>query len=190
MEVFKTITEFPDYEVSNFGRIKTRARKIRYTHAQTGKELFRQSQSRFLKVQYNGRTGYKFCQLYKAKKMHNKSIHRLVAIEFVGNPYGLDYVNHIDGNKHNNVFSNLEWCTNEYNHAHATATGLKARGSEIGSSKLTENSAHAVKWFLREGYTHVEIAEAFKLSVGAVSNIARGLAWSHVALCGKELEFK
>jgi len=137
MEIFKTIESFPDYEVSNFGRIRTKSRDIRYTHAVTKKEHFRKSEHRFLKVQFNNRTGYKFCQLYLNKKMFNKTIHRLVAIAFVPNPNNLPVVNHKDGIKHNVVAENLEWGTDEYNHQHATETGLKAKGEKIGSSKLS-----------------------------------------------------
>lgn len=50
--------------------------------------------------------------------------HRLVATLFLPNPDGLPEVNHIDGNKRNNVWRNLEWCTRLHNVTHAVATGL------------------------------------------------------------------
>src|SRR5690606_5778138 len=108
-EIFKTIPEFPDYEVSNFGRVKTKSRQLRYIHAVTKKEHFRTSEERFLKVHFNDLTGYKFVQLYKDKKMYNRVIHRLVAETFIDNPLLFPVVNHKDGNKHNNVTDNLEW---------------------------------------------------------------------------------
>ena len=55
--------------------------------------------------------------------MYNKPIHQLVANAFLDKLPHHEVVNHKDGNKHNNVVDNLEWCTNAYNHKHATETG-------------------------------------------------------------------
>ena len=54
-------------------------------------------------------------------------VHTLVAETFVHNPdpENKKYVNHIDGNKHNNSASNLEWVTARENQEHAYRTGLK-----------------------------------------------------------------
>lgn len=53
------------------------------------------------------------------------SIHRLVALHFLPNPYQHPQVNHKDGNKTNNHVSNLEWCSAEQNAQHALSTGLR-----------------------------------------------------------------
>ena len=189
-EIFKTIPSFTDYEISNFGRVKTKSRQIRYVHAKTKKELFRQSECRFLKEHFNGLTGYKFCQLYKNKKMYNKTIHSLVAETFLVKEILKDTVNHIDGNKHNNCVENLEWCTNEYNHEHATKNGLKAKGSGVSTSKLNENSVHAIKYFLKKGLTHQEISIAFNISRVTITLISQGKNWKHVSLTNEELTLK
>lgn len=52
-------------------------------------------------------------------------VHRLVAMAFIPNPDNLPEVNHKDGNKHNNHFTNLEWCTASNNKQHAHDTGLR-----------------------------------------------------------------
>ena len=53
-------------------------------------------------------------------------VHRLVALQFVDNPDPLHkrHVNHVDGDKNNNHYSNLEWVTVYENNLHARITGL------------------------------------------------------------------
>jgi hypothetical protein len=52
-------------------------------------------------------------------------LHRLVSLAFYGEPVGLrNQVNHKDGNKQNNHYTNLEWCTSEENMRHAWDEGL------------------------------------------------------------------
>jgi hypothetical protein len=190
MEKFKEIPSFPDYLVSNYGRVKTKARKVRYTHAVTKEEHFRLTNERFLKMHYNNLTGYKFYQLYSDKKMYNRPIHSLVAEAFLPDKMQGYVVNHKDGNKHNNIVENLEWCSNEYNHEHATSTGLKAKGEEIGNSKLNDRAVHAIKWFLRAGVSHTELSKAFKVDRTTITLISLNQIWKHIALTGEELQIK
>lgn len=54
------------------------------------------------------------------------SIHSLVALHFIPNPYRYTQVNHKNGDKSCNNKDNLEWCTAKQNIAHAFKTGLRS----------------------------------------------------------------
>lgn len=71
-------------------------------------------------------SGYNSLVVHNRGVSKNVRIHRLVAIYFVNNPepQRLDVVNHKDGNKLNNHYSNLEWVTKRGNSEHAVLNKL------------------------------------------------------------------
>ncbi len=52
-------------------------------------------------------------------------LHKVLAEAFLPNPENKTYINHINGNKHDNRLENLEWCTSSENQIHAYKMGLK-----------------------------------------------------------------
>lgn len=78
-----------------------------------------------IKLQSNSR-GYYCNRLYDDKsKARGHTIHRLVATAFIPNPDNLPCINHLDGDKKNNMVDNLEWCSYSRNNQHAYDLGLK-----------------------------------------------------------------
>jgi len=53
--------------------------------------------------------GSHYITLSKSKNKSNKYVHNLVATYFIDNPNKFKCVRHIDGNKDNNDYTNLEW---------------------------------------------------------------------------------
>lgn len=90
-----------------------------YTLYENG-EVYSGKSDKLIKPRTNP-NGYLFVTL-DGKQL---SIHRLVALHFLPNPYGYPQVNHIDGDKTNNHINNLEWCTSIQNNNHALETGLR-----------------------------------------------------------------
>lgn len=78
---------------------------------------------RWLKGGYN--KGYHFYSLYFKGKQYVLYTHRAVAEYFVPNPNNLPVVHHIDGNKTNNFYLNLEWVSTQ---EHNTITASKQKG--------------------------------------------------------------
>lgn len=81
--------------------------------------------------------GYLSTTLTKEGKGKNIQVHRLVALTFIENPENKSLVNHKDGNKINNLKSNLEWATYSENTKHAFKIGLVGRS---GTAKKVMNS--------------------------------------------------
>lgn len=135
LEVWKDIEEYPNYQVSNLGNVKS---KERYTKAKDNQLV--QRKEKLLK-QLVDTKGYHYVRLYNDKGFKNIKVHRLVANAFVEKVKDKDCINHIDGNKSNNQSSNLEWCTIAENNKHSVETGLvdlelrKSNMSKLGKSK-------------------------------------------------------
>ena len=105
-EIWRVISEFPNYEVSNLGRV----RRVWKNHAS-------------MKQTALSKVGYEMVHLSHEGTNKHRAIHRLVAIAFIDNPDNLPEVNHIDGNKLNNSVDNLEWCSRSQNMKHAYSIG-------------------------------------------------------------------
>ena len=115
MEQWKVITEHPYYEVSNYGRIKKiKTGNIIRGHKREGYVHFN--------TNHNG-IRLKIC------------VHRLVAKYFINNPNPIEYdcINHIDCDRSNNHYANLEWCTKQMNTDHAVNLGRIPRKPVINT---------------------------------------------------------
>ena len=71
-----------------------------------------------------GRGGYRYVVLWKHGKETHISVHRLVATIFVPNPNNYPVVMHLDNNKLNCHYSNLQWGTFLNNVQQAAQDGL------------------------------------------------------------------
>ena len=118
-EVWKDVKGFEEYlMVSNLGRV---LRKERIVKTSTGERKLPESMA----SQSADKNGYLLTSLSYNGKRKTFKVHRLVAIAFCDGYSELrNEVNHKDGNKSNNVYSNLEWSTRLENVHHAIEEGL------------------------------------------------------------------
>lgn len=120
-EIWKDIQDYPNYQISNYGRVKSKER-ITNVGIKNVKQVKREEKIlKPLKIT----KGYLGIRLYNKTNIKTFKIHRLVAIYFISNPNNYEQVNHIDGNKLNNKVDNLEWCTCSENMKHSYKIGLR-----------------------------------------------------------------
>lgn len=162
---WKEIKDFPGYEISDQGEVKS----TRYWGQ------FRRKSKDGTLVLRTDKSGYKYVNLYKKGHMYSVKVHRLVAVAFVPNPNNLPVVNHIDEDKGNNKSSNLEWCTQRHNMNHKdiqVRAHSKQKKAIIASDadgnlsyydSLTSAALHMV---------HLGKAKAFKSALSNISNAA------------------
>lgn len=158
----------PNYEVSNLGRVR-RSAPGRKTYV--GRVLNQVT----LKIGY-----YAVAPVINGK---NKTtyVHELVADAFIGKrPEGAS-VNHKDGVKTNNVFTNLEYTTHAGNMRHAAQTGLLKRGEDHGGSKLTEIEVVNLRADRTLGISFSKLAAKYGVSIATAFNVVNKKLWSHVA---------
>ncbi len=120
------------------------------------------------KRSFPDKKGYMRVQVYSAttSKPYTFKVHRLVAQHYIPNPNDLPQINHLDGNKTNNHVSNLEWCTNEQNQAHALANGL-ATGRFIERQDIAP-LLPKIAGALIDGYTIRQIAIRLNAGDGTI----------------------
>lgn len=106
----------------------------------------------------------------------------LVACTFIGLP-PIDMIdptiNHIDSNKINNHYSNLEWMERGENSSIRLHTG---KGTENHEAKLNEDDVAKICDLLIDGkYNMEEIANIFNVHKSTISNIKRHKNWNYIS---------
>lgn len=125
--------------------------------------------------------GYHKVNLNKEKYKREYSIHRLVAMTYIDNPYNKPQVNHIDGNKSNNNINNLEWCTASENIIHAVKTGLRDKAHENARILNQKLVLHITTGIF---YDSLKIAcNTLNLNYGSIRNYINNPKRKQIDLC-------
>ena len=118
MEIWKEIKGYEGYyEVSNLGNVRS---LDRYVCRSDGVMQLRKGR---IKAQTPSPDGYMTVSLNKDGINRKERVHRLVAEEFVDGFFEGSVIDHLDGDRTNNRFDNLEWVTQTENVKRSIAIG-------------------------------------------------------------------
>jgi hypothetical protein len=121
---------------------------------------------RFLKP-YNVGKGY------LSVKIENKNVyvHKIVAECFLGQRPNDFTVNHKDGNKANNHFSNLEYISKEDNYKHALNNNLKRN---VFKTFTPEELSDMAEFYCNTNHSMKEICSWFGFDRGVLNRVLNG----------------
>lgn len=160
-EEWRPIDGFPDYDVSNLGRVRSRARGRR---------------QRVLSAKPNN-MGYPQVSLCRPGEYKKRLVHHLVLEAFVG-PRPLKHEGaHGDGDRANNDLRNLRWATSAENSADMIRHGTSQAGERNWNAKLTSEQADYVR---RSQKSSPSLAIELGVRKQAIINIRSGNSWKHL----------
>lgn len=118
-----------------------------------------------------GKLGYPRVMLYRDGKQVTMLIHHAVALHFIGmRPVGL-VVDHIDGTRDNNHYSNLRYIT----HSENIRKGYDGkRGQNNPSAKYSDNVVDQIRNRRLAGERGCDLAREFGVSQQTVCDIVKG----------------
>lgn len=171
IEEWRTVTDFPNYEISNLCRL-------------------RNSRGKILRPVYDPSCRYvRYCMRYNGKQL-TKNAHRVMWRAFHGEIASGYVLNHKDGNRQNNAMTNLEVVTHKENSQHAVAMGLVKMGDQHHArisakrgdprpARLTPERVKAIMdEFSAVDVVFTQIAAKHGVSRETVARIFKGKTWS------------
>ncbi|MBU0493901.1 MAG: NUMOD4 motif-containing HNH endonuclease [Chloroflexi bacterium] len=161
-ESWRPIPEFPGYEVSDRGRVRS------YLVQGRREWHIANTPQRVLSSGSHGTKCYPMVMLRKDGKTHGHRIHRLVMLAFVGPcPEGME-ICHNDGNRRNNHLKNMRYDTHQNNVIDCIVHGTSV-------AKLADQQVAAMREARRSGALLHHLSELYGVSLSSVSRIVRGI---------------
>ena len=148
------------YQVSSLGRVRRIRARRNYRAGHILKPKVDVYGYRQVRLQHNGR-------------QWPVTIHKLVAITFLGSPLDGQQVNHKNGDKADNRASNLEWTTHRQNMGHFhRRLGSWKRDT---SPKLDGERAEQIRALYATGnYTYKQLAKRYGVTWCSIGRVIRG----------------
>ena len=175
-EEWRQIAEFPNYSVSNLGRIRRDA-----PPPKKGGSIC--IPGKILKLQIVN--GYPRAYLFNDKFRKNPAgrfVHRLAALAFLGPPPTPQHdAAHEDGNPANPRLANISWKTKKENQSDRYRHGTHCSGERNKSAKLNETQVTEIRNARSSGALLEDLGREYGCTKENISCICSRKTWSHVA---------
>jgi hypothetical protein len=173
VEIWKDIENFPNYQISSLGRVRSLDRIIERSDG-----TIANLKERILKT-FPLPAGYIYVDLKKNKKNIKQYIHRLVCEAFYPEYKGCGLeINHINGIRNDNRLENLEWINHTDNVRHSIyVLNTMQYGEKSANSKLTLEQVIQIRQN-PDRLTQKELSKRFKVVQSIISRIVTGKRWN------------
>lgn len=177
LEVWKEIKDYPNYEISNYGKVKSKER-ITNVGIKNQKQYLRKE--RILKLQKD-RKGYMQVVLYNENGYKHFKVHKLVANAFIENKENKPTIDHIDRNKENNVVSNLRYADykEQVDNRNVDMELIKENMRKLGKKGYGNRKQKIKQYdkegnFIKEWISSREASKSLNISETSISNCVNG----------------
>lgn len=176
-ETWKKIPGYPGYEASDLGRIRSYKGVNQNAPMRKTPRLMKQRipDDGYPRVTIQNKDGKKVV----------RQVHLLIAKTFLGPANGREVL-HKDGKRGNRKASNLYYGSHQRNMDDKYAHGTHGMGEQNTQALLTEKERNQILR-LKGKMTQQDIADEYGISRQTVSDIHRGVTWTHVHSLLKKL---
>lgn len=173
-EIWKPILDYPGYDVSNLGNVRS-WKRYGVQHGKLDDE------PHLLTPAGGGRPPHAL-HVMLSRNAHSEArlVHRLVLTAFVGPcPPGMEAC-HNDGNYRNNGLDNLRWDMHLSNEQDKIRHGHSGKGEQNSQAKLTPKQVLEIRERYANGESPNALAVAFHVWHSAITRIVTGQRWWHL----------
>lgn len=168
-----------EYEISDYGRIRTKNRIINYISKRYTKSRNNTYKSISLRPYKTKKDRLRVC-LCKNSKTKKYFIHRLVLEAFVGPcPEGMECC-HNNGDPSDNKLENLRWDSKTENAKDRIKHGTHRQGEKINTAKIKGDEVWLIKKLIHNNICSEKIMKIFKISSSIYYKIKNRVTWKHI----------
>ena len=170
--MWRSVPEFPDYEASTDGQIRSLERVILQKNGS-----YRKFSSKVLKPGFNTR-GYMIVTLIGPDRSRNtRPVHRVVLETFDRPRKEGEECRHLDGDQWNNALTNICWGTPGENMDDKIAHGTYVHGEKVGNSVLKEDQVCSIYRKAHSGTSIGDLVEEYGVSRSTIEAIKYQRNW-------------